>query len=224
MLIAVNKIAFLGNPSFFNEGMINFLNTNKFCSLKIASNNVVQFLKELKKLSHLIDFCIIDTIVKGYDLKFAQLLISEFKSIKIIIVGNGNVFNNLDDIRMGIHGYVTRDLDGNTLLDAFEQLRNKGYYHGKDVLIKKRSISYLDISVKFNDRELDILKWICFDLSLKQIAEKLYLSTRTVEGVRDALYKKVNVSSKTGLAIYAIRVGLISINDFNLSSKYLYSE
>jgi two-component system invasion response regulator UvrY len=60
-----------------------------------------------------------------------------------------------------------------------------------------------------NDREIEFLKLACTEMTYKEIAEKMFLSARTIDGYRDALFEKLNVRSRVGLAMYAIRAGLV---------------
>ncbi|MCA6515734.1 MAG: helix-turn-helix domain-containing protein, partial [Chitinophagaceae bacterium] len=59
------------------------------------------------------------------------------------------------------------------------------------------------------DREKLFLRWLCSDKSYKEIAEEMFVSPRTIDGYRDNLLKKINVSSRIGLVTFAIRQGIV---------------
>jgi len=63
--------------------------------------------------------------------------------------------------------------------------------------------------VLLNQREMEFLKLVCTELTYKEIAEKMFLSARTIDGYRDTLFEKLNLKSRVGLAIYAIRNGIV---------------
>jgi DNA-binding NarL/FixJ family response regulator len=63
--------------------------------------------------------------------------------------------------------------------------------------------------VKLNDRETEVLKGICNELTTAQIAEQLYLSPRTIEGIRTTLIDKLGVKNVAGLVVYAIKNGIV---------------
>jgi DNA-binding CsgD family transcriptional regulator len=62
-----------------------------------------------------------------------------------------------------------------------------------------------------NDRELEFMRLVCTECTYKEIADQMYLSPRTIDGYRDALFEKLNVRTRVGLAMYAVRSGIVSI-------------
>jgi DNA-binding CsgD family transcriptional regulator len=61
------------------------------------------------------------------------------------------------------------------------------------------------------DQELSFMKLVCSEQTYKEIAEELGLNPRTVDAIRDSLFGKLDVKSRVGLAMYAIKHGLVSI-------------
>jgi DNA-binding NarL/FixJ family response regulator len=72
-------------------------------------------------------------------------------------------------------------------------------------------IRSFDSFAVLNDREIEFLKLACTEMTYKEIAEKMYLSARTIDGYRDALFEKLNVKSRVGLVMYAIRTRIVSV-------------
>lgn len=62
-----------------------------------------------------------------------------------------------------------------------------------------------------NDRELEFLKMVCTEYTYKEIAEQMHLSPRTIDGYRDMLFEKLNVRTRVGLVLYAIRNRIVCI-------------
>jgi DNA-binding NarL/FixJ family response regulator len=65
--------------------------------------------------------------------------------------------------------------------------------------------------VNLSEREIAFLKLVCSELTYKEIADKMYLSPRTIDGYRDALFQKLNVKTRVGLVMYAIKHGIVTI-------------
>jgi len=63
----------------------------------------------------------------------------------------------------------------------------------------------------FNSREYEFLKMACSDLTYYEIADRMCVSTRTVDGYRESLFQKMGVKSRVGMAIEAIRRGLVQV-------------
>jgi DNA-binding NarL/FixJ family response regulator len=65
--------------------------------------------------------------------------------------------------------------------------------------------------INLNARELEFLKFACTEMTYKEIAEKMYLSVRTIDGYRDALFEKLSVKSRVGLVLYAIKNNIVNL-------------
>jgi DNA-binding CsgD family transcriptional regulator len=77
----------------------------------------------------------------------------------------------------------------------------------------KKIVQKVPMKPLFNDaeltsRELEVLKLICEEKTTNQISELIYLSPRSVEGIRAKLFEKIHVNNIAGLVIYAVRHGL----------------
>jgi DNA-binding NarL/FixJ family response regulator len=64
------------------------------------------------------------------------------------------------------------------------------------------------VKVEFSEREIEIITYICEGLTNKEIGEKIFLSVRTVEGIRLKITEKMNVKNTAGIIIYAIKNNL----------------
>jgi DNA-binding CsgD family transcriptional regulator len=64
---------------------------------------------------------------------------------------------------------------------------------------------------ELSDKEKEFLKWCCTDKSYKEIAEEMHISPRAVEALRSNLFEKLDTLSRVGLAMYAIRNGLVKV-------------
>jgi DNA-binding CsgD family transcriptional regulator len=61
------------------------------------------------------------------------------------------------------------------------------------------------------DHEITFLKWVCTELTYKEIADKMFLSPRTIDGYRDDLFQKLNLKTRVGLVMYAIKNGIVTL-------------
>lgn len=122
-------------------------------------------------------------------------------------------------IKSGACGYVLKDADSNELLRAFDEVLENGYFYNEIITrkvmhavchitgSKSKSATFINLT----EREIDFLKLSCTELTYKEIAEKLFVSVRTVEGYRDALCEKLELKTRVGLAMYAVKNGLVKI-------------
>ncbi len=67
-------------------------------------------------------------------------------------------------------------------------------------------------TIILNECEIAFLKQVATELTYKEIAQKMKVSPRTVDNYRDALFLKLSVKSRIGLAMYAIKSGIVTLN------------
>jgi len=122
-------------------------------------------------------------------------------------------------IKHGAKGYILKDADPSELKIAFDEIMSQGYYYN-DLITRKvmRSINNLvddknalPVFAKLSERELQFLKLACSERTYQQIAKEMFVSERTVDGYRDALFKKLDVSTRVGLVLFAIKNKLVQI-------------
>ncbi len=120
-------------------------------------------------------------------------------------------------LKSGAKGYILKDSDPAELQAAIEALTDKGYYYSELVsgklinAINKMDEDGITNVIKLNERETTFLKYTCTELTYKDIADKMFVSPRTVDGYRDTLFEKLHVKTRVGLVIYAIKNGIVDI-------------
>jgi DNA-binding NarL/FixJ family response regulator len=114
-------------------------------------------------------------------------------------------------IRKGARGYLLKDIHPEVFHKAMNEVLSKGFYYSERVnnsllhaLDKKEEIS-------LKERELEFLKWACTELTYKEIAAKMFLSPKTIDGYREVLFEKLEVKSRIGLVLYAIKHKLFEV-------------
>ncbi len=123
-------------------------------------------------------------------------------------------------LKCGAKGYILKDSEPAELKAAIHALENKGFYYSDLVSGKlMHAINKMDDEgdglkslTPLNERETDFLKYACTELTYKEIADKMFVSPRTIDGYRDALFEKLHVKTRVGLVMYAIKNGIVNIN------------
>lgn len=154
----------------------------------------------------------------GYET--ALWLKQQYPDIKVLALSMYD--NETAIIRMlksGARGYILKDSEPAELKAALHALEDKGFYYSDLVSGKlMHAINKMEDEngnlknlVPLNERETDFLKYACTELTYKEIAEKMFLSPRTIDGYRDALFEKLNVKTRVGLVMYAIKNGVVTV-------------
>lgn len=121
--------------------------------------------------------------------------------------------------KAGAKGYILKDCDPDELKAALNTVIIKGFYYSEMVTGKlihtinalDEKAAYTKNVIKLNDREINFLKLACTELTYKEIADKMFLSPRTIDGYRDDLFQKLNLKTRVGLVMYAIKNGIINL-------------
>ncbi|MCH9660259.1 MAG: response regulator transcription factor, partial [Bacteroidetes bacterium] len=110
-------------------------------------------------------------------------------------------------LRAGAKGYLMKDVRKSELYRALLEVIEKGFYHTNTVtkvLVDSLSEKETPLSV-LKERELEFIKHACTEMTYKEIAEVMFLSPKTIEGYRNAIFEKLNLRNRTGLVIFAIK-------------------
>jgi len=114
-------------------------------------------------------------------------------------------------IRCGAGGYVLKESRPRELLEAIKAIHEKGVYINEMVSGKLlRSVTDKDDQPEISKKELQFLKLCCSELTYKEIADQMFVSPRTVDNYREALFLKLNLKSRSGLVLYAIQNGIFN--------------
>lgn len=118
-------------------------------------------------------------------------------------------------IKSGAKGFLHKNIHPADLEKALDSLVEKGYYFpdwatGKMLSSISNGESRPGDQVVFTANEIKFLQYAATELTYKEIGEKLFCSSRTVEGYRDALFEKLGLKTRIGLVVYAIKNKIIT--------------
>ena len=120
-------------------------------------------------------------------------------------------------MEIGANGYLLKSADPIEIKKAIMEVKAKGYYLNNFVnriLLKKshsrqKVVPSLNSEVTLTDRERDVIKYICMEFTAQEIAQKLEVSPRTVEAIKDRLMERFGSKNTAGLVFYAVKNNLI---------------
>lgn len=121
--------------------------------------------------------------------------------------------------KAGARGYILKDCEPTELQQALVSVIEKGYYYSELVTGKlihtinrmEEEEEEIRSAVPLNEKEMQFLKLACTELTYKEIAEQMNLSPRTIDGYRDTLFEKLDLKTRVGLVMYAIKRGVVKV-------------
>jgi DNA-binding NarL/FixJ family response regulator len=109
-------------------------------------------------------------------------------------------------IKSGASGYILKESKPSELMEAIRTVYETGVYLNNMITGKlMRSVMGNSDEPNFTAKETEFLKLCCSELTYKEIADKLFVSPRTVDNYRESLFLKLSIKSRTGLVLYAIK-------------------
>jgi two-component system, NarL family, invasion response regulator UvrY len=139
--------------------------------------------------------------------------------IKILVVTVYDAESLIHLIKAGVRGFLKKDVPPGELKHALHCILENGTYCSHTItgrlfnLMKNQGAkNSVWGTILINENEISFLKLVASELTYKEIAQKMKISPRTVDNYRDALFLKLNVKSRVGLAMYAVKSGIVTIN------------
>lgn len=170
--------------------------------------NGQELLEKFKNPKNIPDIVLMDInmpILNG--IETTEILKEKYPEVKVLALSvEENETTILKMLRAGAKGYLMKDTKSSILKEALGQLMERGYYHTNTITkILVGSLHKNEDEVSLKEREKEFLMHACTEMTYKEIAEKMFLSPKTIEGYRDSIYEKLNIRNRIGLVLYAIK-------------------
>ncbi len=210
------KVALVDDHVILRKSLSVLIGMLQDFDVMMEAGNGKELIEQLKD-DHLPDIVLMDITMPVMDgVETTKWLKQNYPSIKVIALSM--IKNDLIVIRMlknGARGYILKDCEPEELREAMREVYEKGYFYNELVTPKMKGKSLEKeepvSKVMINEGELIFLRWACTEKTYKEIADEMGVSARTVDGYRDALFQKLEVTTRVGLAIYAIRNELVTL-------------
>jgi DNA-binding NarL/FixJ family response regulator len=212
---SIKKILIVDDHQMFIDGLKSILLKQKEFSVYAEALDAESAI-EIIRNSHP-DIVITDISMPGMSgIDLTRMIKSEFPEIKVIVVSMHNDSNVISDILMAeAEGYILKNTGKNELIEALTKVSNNGTYYSNAVIstmikhVKKDKEIHEEVKI-LTEREFEVLKLIAEEYSSEQIADKLFISKRTVDSHRANILAKLNIKTLAGLIKYAIHNNIIA--------------
>jgi two-component system, NarL family, invasion response regulator UvrY len=121
-------------------------------------------------------------------------------------------------LKLGVKGYLCKDVEPQILGEALRAIKNKGFYYTDYITGKLvHSLQFPETNdssqstIQISEKERTFLKLACSEMTYNEIASKMFLSPKTIDGYRNSLFEKLEVKSRVGLVLFAIKNGYVDL-------------
>jgi DNA-binding NarL/FixJ family response regulator len=216
----IRNIGIVDDHTMFRKGLVSLINLFPGYQVTLEAANGQDLIKQLQP-SKLPDILLLDIVMPEMDgystAKWVRLNYPEIRILALSTMEGENAIIKM--IRNGARGYVLKDSEPAELKRAFDDVLSLGYFFN-DLMSRKvlQNVHLLgddseDAGVfsKLTENELTFLKLACSERTYIEIAKEMYLSERTIDGYRDAIFRKLNVTTRVGMVLYAVKNGLVKL-------------
>lgn len=211
------KIAIADDHTLFRQSVVMALKSVNTFEVMIEVENGKQLLDAMYKETP--DIVLLDLqmpVMNGWDV--LMTISKQYPNCKVIIVSMFFEELFLKDLAIkGARGFIPKNSDFETLINAIYEVNNSGYFFNKKVskvlieeLVKSNSIHPYYQEPNLSQIEIETLIQICSDKNTKEIAEILKVSERSIERYKANIFEKTKTKSIAGLVLFAIKNNLIT--------------
>jgi len=210
------KVAIADDYKIFREGLKVSLGQDDALHVLFEADNGEDLLKEIE--SEQPDVIIMDLKMPIMDgMEATQLVRKKYPGIKVLVVSmyeDDKFIIHL--MEMGANGYLLKNAEPEEIRKAIYAVHENGYYFNdlvnkallKKLVLKNNIKPSFNENVDLTERELEVLKLICEEKTAAEIAKQIFLSPRSVEGIRQRLIEKIGVRNTAGIVMFAVKNGL----------------
>ncbi|OOQ58789.1 response regulator transcription factor [Mucilaginibacter pedocola] len=219
------NLGIVDDHNLFRKGLIKLINlgdAEKKYNVLFEAESGTDLKDKLKK-EELPDIVLMDIDMPGMDgYETVEWLLRSYPTVNVLVI---SMFETeeavLRMIRLKVKGYLSKDIEVEDMHMALEAILHNGYYYSdfaSDIISRSFSETDADTSKKIADpkeflsqKERDFLQFVCTEMTYSQIADKMFLSPKTIDGYREALFQKCGVKSRVALALYAVKHGIVNL-------------
>lgn len=224
------KIGIVDDHKLFRKGLIKLINLadkNNYLVVLEAEGGKDMIRKLDKKA--LPDILLLDVDMPDMDgYETMAWLKANYPAISVLVVSMVETDESIARmLRLGVKGYLSKDIEEEDMHEALLAISNKGYYYtdfltGKliDALqnenqekAKNGGVPEQLIWSQMSENELKFIKLACSELKYEEIADKMFLSPKTIDGYRAAIFTRFNIKNRSGLILFAIKNQIVKVED-----------
>ncbi len=210
------KLALADDQILFRKGLATLLRDMPDVEVTLECAHGADLLKALTAVQ--VDIVLLDLEMPVMDgMQAMERLRSDHPEVKVIVLSVHDEEKFIVHLmELGANGYVVKTAEPEEIENAIRSVAVNGYYFSDMVskmmlhgLVKKEKVKPTFSEVDpLTEREQEVLKLICDEFTTAEIATKLFLSPRTVEGHRNNILQKIGARNTAGIVVYAMSKGI----------------
>lgn len=211
------KIAIADDYKIYRDGLKVGLSADENLDVIMEADNGEELLQALEK--HNPDVILMDLKMPLMDgMEATKIVRKKYPEIKVLVItmyeDDKFIIHMMEN---GANGYLLKNTEPDEIRKSIYAVHENGYYFNdlvnkallKKLVLKNNLKPSFNQNVELTERELEVLKLICEEKTAAEIGKEIFLSPRSVEGIRQRLIEKVGVRNSAGLVMFAVKGGLV---------------
>ena len=206
------NIALVDDHKIFSKALENMIVSNKSFRVSLIGDNGEDFIEKLKNTNTPPEIVLMDVRMPLKDgIETTQYLTDNYPDIKVIaLTMEDNEESIIKMLKAGAKGYLLKDINPEVLFDALETVHKKGIFYTDNItqnLLKIKTEEKIsnELIATLKTTEKEFIKLACSEMTYKEIADKMFLSPKTIDGYRDSVFTKLDVKSRVGIVLFAVK-------------------
>ena len=211
------KVAIADDHKIFRKGVILSLRPYTNIRFVLEAENGEELLAGIEEAAP--DVVLMDLRMPQKDgIETTKILSKQYPNIYVLILSMHEDERFVSHLmENGANGYLLKNAEPQEIKKAIVDVYEKGYYLNNFVnriLIKKahskqKTLPSLNSEISISDKEKEVLKFICMEFTAQEIAQKMEISPRTVEAIKDRLMERFGSKNTAGLVFFAVKNNLV---------------
>lgn len=216
----MTSVALVDDHELLRSGLAGLINSFPEFKVAFEAGNGKEFIEKVDQ-QHPPEIVLLDItmpVMDGYET--ALWIKNKLPGTKVLVLSM--LSNDMAIIRMlrnGVKGYILKESKPEIFKQALDSVKNNDFYVNE--LVRDKLINYVtneegpadqtSMLLNITEGEAQFLRWLCLDKSYKEIAQEMFVSVRTIDSHRDNLFRKLEINTRVGLVVFAIKHGIVSI-------------
>ena len=211
------RIGIADDYKIYREGLKVGLSSDENLDIILEADNGEDLMKELESNSP--DVILMDLKMPIMDgMEATKAVRQKYPGMKVLVVtmyeDDKFIIHLMEN---GANGYLLKNAEPEEIKKSIYAVHENGYYFNdlvnkallKKLVLKNNFKPSFNQNIDLTERELQVLKLICEEKTAAEIGKEIFLSPRSVEGIRQRLIEKIGVRNTAGLVMFAIKNGIV---------------
>jgi two-component system invasion response regulator UvrY len=212
------RVAIADDHVLLRNALTALINNSGQCKVIFETSNGIELIQKIKEVQEP-DVVILDLNMPEMDgYQTAAHLQAKNPDVKVLMLTMYD--SELILIRLlkaGVRGFMKKDIHPSELLFAIQSVHENGFYYSAQTssklagLFRDKDDNPILNRIMMSETEIEFLKLSCTEMTYKEIAAAMKINPRAIDGLRDTLFTRLDIKSRVGLAMYAIKHGVVAV-------------